>query len=159
MSRLGEGNNPRRGVLYSTTDGRNWEWITALQVPGISATTLRFQPDDKIIALIRKQYIGSSKPPYRDWDIHKIDVPIGGPNFIRLPDGSLWGSGRYRDSDGEPRTALARMTTETYQPVLILPSGGDHSYPGLVWHDELLWISYYSSHERRTSIYLAKVKI
>jgi hypothetical protein len=40
-----------------------------------------------------------------------------------------------------------------------LPSGGDTSYPGLVWHDDLLWISYYSSHEARTSIYLAKVKI
>ena len=61
-----------------------------------------------------------------------------------------------RDSS---RTALAKMTTSTYDPVLILPSGGDNSYPGLVWHDDLLWISYYSSHETNTSIYLAKVRI
>ena len=40
-----------------------------------------------------------------------------------------------------------------------LTSGGDTSYAGLVWHDEVLWISYYSSHEGKTSIYLAKVKI
>ncbi|MEK8105428.1 hypothetical protein NKG94_10170 [Micromonospora sp. M12] len=31
--------------------------------------------------------------------------------------------------------------------LVALPSGGDTSYPGLVWHDDLLWVSYYSSHE------------
>jgi len=36
-----------------------------------------------------------------------------------------------------------------------LPSGGDTSYPGLLWHEERLWVSYYSSHEGKTSIYLA----
>jgi hypothetical protein len=40
-----------------------------------------------------------------------------------------------------------------------LPSGGDTSYPGLVWHKNMLYVSYYSSHEGKTSIYLAKVKI
>ena len=38
-------------------------------------------------------------------------------------------------------------------------SGGDTSYPGLVWYEGLLWVSYYSSHEGKTSIYLAKVRI
>jgi hypothetical protein len=52
---------------------------------------------------------------------------------------------------------LARMTRTSYEPVLTLPSGGDCSYPGMVWHDDRLWISYYSSHEGKTSIYLAKV--
>ena len=42
--------------------------------------------------------------------------------------------------------------------VLTLPSGGDNSYPGMVWHDTLLWTSYYSSHEEKTSIYLAKIR-
>jgi hypothetical protein len=42
---------------------------------------------------------------------------------------------------------------------LKLPSGGDTSYAGLYWHEGFLWVSYYSSHESKTSIYLAKVKI
>ena len=166
ISKLGEGSNPRRGFLYSSTDGIDWQWITEIQVPGISESTLRFQPDDQMIALIRTSmggYIGTSNPPYRDWDVNKLDLTVGGPNFIRLPDGSMWGSGRHH-IQSEPkgkrsRTALAKMTTSTYDPVLILPSGGDNSYPGLVWHDDLLWISYYSSHETNTSIYLAKVRI
>ncbi len=35
--------------------------------------------------------------------------------------------------------------------------GGDTSYPGLVWHDDRLWISYYSSHEGNARIYLAQL--
>jgi hypothetical protein len=29
----------------------------------------------------------------------------------------------------------------------------------MVWHDGLLWISYYSSHEGKANIYLAKVRL
>ena len=29
----------------------------------------------------------------------------------------------------------------------------------MVWHQGLLWISYYSSHEGKSSIYLAKVRL
>jgi hypothetical protein len=42
---------------------------------------------------------------------------------------------------------------------LQLPSGGDTSYPGLVWHDDFLWVSYYSSHEGKAKIYLAKLRL
>ena len=43
--------------------------------------------------------------------------------------------------------------------MLTLPSGGDTSYAGLVLHKGLLWVSYYSSHEGKTRIYLAKVRL
>jgi hypothetical protein len=43
--------------------------------------------------------------------------------------------------------------------VLTLPSGGDTSYAGMVWHDGVLWVSYYASHEGKTAIYLARVKV
>ncbi|MCX5643346.1 MAG: hypothetical protein NTZ17_01480 [Phycisphaerae bacterium] len=39
------------------------------------------------------------------------------------------------------------------------PRGGDISYPGFVWYNDLLYVSYYSSHEGKTSIYLAQIKI
>src|SRR5262249_6659452 len=47
----------------------------------------------------------------------------------------------------------------TLKELITLPSGGDTSYAGLVWHDDLLWVSYYSSHEGRAPIYLAKVRL
>ena len=156
LSKLGEGKGPRRGFLYSSTDGVDWDWITEFKLPGVSETTLGFQPDGEMIALIRPRYIGTSKPPYREWSFCETPERIGGPNFIRLPDGSLWGSGRLFTDNGA-RTVLARMTTSSYEPALTLPSGGDTSYAGMVWHDDFLWMSYYSSHEDGTNIYLAKV--
>lgn len=42
---------------------------------------------------------------------------------------------------------------------LKLPSGGDTSYPGLHIYKKHLWISYYSSHEGKTSVYLAKIRM
>jgi len=43
--------------------------------------------------------------------------------------------------------------------LLKLPSAGDTSYPGLLWHNDLLYMSYYSTHEGKTSIYIAKIKV
>jgi len=151
---------PRRGFLYATRNGLTWEWITEFKLDGVSETTLRFGPDDEMIALIRPGYIGHSKPPYKKWSFHKLKIKIGGPNFIRLPNGALWGSSRLYGPKGKRTTVLARMTRTSYDPVLTLPSGGDTNYPGLVWNpdDRLLWMSYYSSHEGKTSIYLAKIR-
>ena len=41
----------------------------------------------------------------------------------------------------------------------MLPSAGDTSYPGLVRKDDTLLVSYYSSHEGSTAIYLAKLDL
>src|SRR5262249_17978335 len=83
---------------------------------------------------------------------------IGGPNLIRLPDGRLIAVVRLYTP--KARTAVCSLDPETGKlaELLTLPSGGDTSYAGLAWHDDLLWISYYSSHEGKTSIYLARVR-
>ena len=47
----------------------------------------------------------------------------------------------------------------TSSAILALPSAGDTSYASMVFHDGLLWISYYSSHEDGTNIYLAKIRL
>ena len=161
VSKLGEGHDPRRCMLYRSQNAFDWEWITEFRLPNniwnASETTLRLLSDGEMIALTRPHWIGTSRQPYTHWSWTKIEEDIGGPNFLQLPDGSLWASGRRTGEN--PTTILARMSRNSYKPVLTVPSGGDCSYPGLVWHDDLLWMSYYSSHEEKTSIYLAKVKI
>ena len=158
LSKLNEGTRPRRGFLYTTTDGLQWDYITEFMAEGVSETTLRFMPDAEMIALVRPGWIGRSRPPYKEWRFHKMRERIGGPNFLLLPDGTMWASARSYNEDATRTTVLARMTRESYEPVLTLPSGGDTSYPGMVWHEGLLWMSYYSSHEGKTSVYLAKVR-
>jgi len=63
--------------------------------------------------------------------------------------------------DGRTRTSLCWIDPQEgkLSEFLRLPSGGDTSYPGMVLHDGILWVSYYASHEGKTSIYLAKVRI
>ncbi len=151
--------------LVASDDGVKYDSITHLDVPGHpNETTLRFLPDGEMVALVRREggntfgWIGRSHAPYEQWTWKETKHRLGGPNFIRLPDGQLWAAGRVYP--GGAKTAVARMTADgDYEPVLTLNSGGDTSYPGLVWHDGLLWMSFYSSHEGQTSIYLAKLKL
>lgn len=152
--------------LVQSDDGIHYEQVARLDVTGRpNETTLRFLPDGEMLALVRREQagddmalIGSSRAPYTDWTWRKTGHQVGGPNFIRLANGELWAAGR--SYPGGAKTVLARMTPDSYEPVLTLPSGGDTSYPGLVEHDGLLWMSYYSSHEGgKTSIYLARIRL
>jgi hypothetical protein len=151
--------------LVSSSDGIDYQLVTHLDVPGHpNETTLRFMPDGQMVALVRREggskfgWIGTSRAPYKEWSWKETKHQVGGPNFIRLPDGSLWAA--CRSYPGGAKTVLARMSVDgDYEPMLTLPSGGDNSYAGLVWHDGLLWMSYYSSHEGKTSVYLAKIKL
>ena len=162
VSKLGEGDDPRRGMLYTSDDGRDWRFVHEFRLPdGIwnaSETTLRFLPDGEMIALVRPEWIGNSLPPYTDWSWSRMEERVGGPNFLILDDGSMWAGGR-RTVDGAGQMWLARMTRTSCEPALLVPSGGDCSYPGMVWHEDRLWVSYYSSHEGKASIYLARVDV
>ncbi len=151
--------------LVASEDGVNYHVVTHLDVPGHpNETTLRFLPDGEMVAMVRREggntmgWIGRSRAPYTEWTWNETQHRFGGPNFIQLPNGDLWAAGR--SYPGGAKTVVARMTPAgDYTPVLTLPSGGDTSYPGLVWHDGLLWMSYYSSHEGKSAIYLAKIRL
>lgn len=158
--------------LLASRDGLEYTRICRLEVPGRpNEATVRVREDGRMIALVRREgmggaggdvdrsgWIGASRPPYTDWRWHPAGHRLGGPNFLVLPDGSMWAAGRgYRD-EGH-RTVIARLEPESYEPVLELPSGGDCSYPGLAWWDGRLWASYYSSHEGKACIYLAEVRL
>jgi hypothetical protein len=151
-------------TLVSSADGRRFEPVTTFAVHGLpNEATVRVLPDGEMVALLRREggtrfaWVGRSRAPYTEWSWHDTQCRIGGPNFIRLPDGQLWGGGRIHADDVV--TALGRLTPDgSFRPSLTLPSGGDTGYPGLQWFDETLYVSYYSSHEGRASIYLARVK-
>lgn len=132
-----------------------------------SEVSLEFDADDTGLALVRRDgqpqtaLLGKSRPPYTAWtwqDLGPEFNGFGGPNFIQTSFGWI-GAGRMHQ--GGAHTALTSIDpkTGTMKTLLKLPSGGDTSYPGMVWHDGILWVSYYASHEGKTSIYLAQVKL
>jgi hypothetical protein len=103
--------------------------------------------------------LGTAKPPYKEWTWKDLGLKVGGPQLLLLPDGRIVASGRLYN--GGAHTGLFWLDPKEGKATefLKLPSGGDTSYPGLVFHEGLLWVSYYSSHEGKTSIYRAKVKL
>jgi hypothetical protein len=160
-----EGNAKQyRSVLYKSGDGLKYEKVADLDVPGATEATLAFD-GDVMYCLQRRDgspnsaMLGSSKAPYTEWTWKDLGVYFGGPNFLRTPDGSWLAAGRFIEK-GKAQTVVCRLdlTAGKLTPLLTLPSGGDTSYPGMVWHRDQLWVSYYSSHEGKTSIYLARVQ-
>lgn len=153
--------------LYSSADGIKWKTLAdellTDNFPNESA--IWFDSDDTAHCLLRRDkgpmtaLLGTSRPPYRAWQWRDLGVRIGGPQVLRLPDGRLVAA--LALFDGKSRVALNWLDMEETKltEFLTLPGGGDCGYAGMVWHDELLWVSYHSSHEGKTAVYLAKVRI
>jgi len=152
--------------LYKSTDGKTYDtWIEKVNVPnGVGEDRILFKKDGSALCLLRHEtgskmgLLGQSKPPFKDWTWQELNLRIGGPNMVQLPDGRILAATRLYSP--KARTSLSWVDPEagTLTECLELPSGGDTSYPGMVLHDGILWISYYSSHEEKTCIYLAKVQ-
>ncbi len=160
--------------LYRSADGVKFETLVdelyskRLQGNGRpTEASLVFLPDGTCHCLLRRDadtcsaQLGTARPPYRSWSWQDLGRYLGGPHVIRLPDARLVAAGRLLDGDSRVRTSLLQLDPAkgTLEELVALPSGGDTSYPGLVWHDGRLWVSYYSSHEGRTAIYLARVAL
>jgi hypothetical protein len=138
-----------------------------------SEATLVFRPDGTAHCLLRRDswfglgtlgrldtgLLGTAEPPYEDWTWFDLGVPVGGPVMLLLPDGRIVGAVRLYEP--QERTVLVWLDPARgrMQEWLTLPSGGDTSYAGLVWHEDVLWVSYYSSHEGKSAIYLARVRL
>lgn len=158
---------PRDLRVYLSLDGRRFDVLNpaVLDRNYPNETSVLFLGSDDALCLLRRDegsktaLLGRSRPPYRGWTWQDLGVRIGGPHMLRLPDGRIVAAVRLYD--GKARTALCWLDpgAATLSEFCTLPSGGDTSYAGLVYHQGLLHVSYYSSHEGRTSIYLAKVKL
>jgi hypothetical protein len=155
----------RSAILFRSKDGVSFEKLADFALKNPSEATLRFA-GDTLLCLQRRDgepntaMLGTSKAPFKEWQWQDLGMYFGGPNFLQLPDGTWWAVGR-RIADKKAETIVCRFDVKAgkLEHVLTLPSSGDTSYAGLVWHEGQLWISYYSTHEKKTSIYLARVKI
>ena len=158
----------RHARLYESGDGLHYKvLVSRLHEEGFpSEASLLFLRDDRALCLLRRgepgkssALLGSASPPYTNWSWKDLGLRVGGPALLEIPDRHIIAGTRLYD--GHVRMSLCYVDPDagTLTELLELPSGGDTSYPGFVWHDDQLWVSYYSSHEGKTSIYLAKVLV
>jgi hypothetical protein len=154
-----------RAFLAKSSDGVRWDKIANFELPNATEATLAF--DGATMLCLQRcdgqpnnAHLGRSDPPYTKWSWQDLGRYLGGPNLIHTPDGQWWAAGRLLKSD-KAETAVCRLDLKSgrLDPMLTLPSAGDTSYPGLVLHDGDLWMSYYSTHEKKTSVYLARLRL
>ena len=159
----------RGEVLLSSRDGKKYASVKEFDIPESwgwpDEATIRFDTQDNMFIFVRfhnpdsNGRFGTASPPYTEWTWKDTGKKLGGPEFCFLPSGKILVADRAYDADGLG-TALYKVD-ESGKLIEIarLPSGGDTGYPGIVVRDGYVWISYYSSHEGKTSVYLAKVSL
>jgi hypothetical protein len=156
--------------LYESLDGLDYVFITQWDISGYpNETTLRFLSSGEMVALVRREkkhdncaWMGFSEPPYSEWSWHSTRHHVGGPNFIIISGSQMWVSGRLWLKNPyilAEKTFIGRIDSQDIHPLVVLPSGGDCSYPGMCYHEGLIWMTYYSSHEGKACIYLARFAI
>lgn len=116
-------------------------------------------------ALIRRDadtytaQLGHSQFPFKHWSWLDLGFYLGGPVMLKVDDNTALIAGRIVYQQ-QLKTALFKLNllTGKIADTLLLPSGGDNSYPGLVSHDGTIYLSYYSAHEGAPSaVYLAQL--
>ncbi|MFA7084567.1 MAG: hypothetical protein WC141_08545 [Arcobacteraceae bacterium] len=160
----------QHGCLYRSYEGKSWEIVKKEVYPDVESygneTSLLFLENNDAYCLLRRDkqsataMLGYSKPPYTNWQWSDLGVRIGGPKMLAINNKYFLAAVRLYGKE-DARTSLCWIDSEktTLEEALVLPSGGDCSYAGMIEHDDFIWVSYYSSHEEKTSIYLAKVEI
>ncbi|MBP3774035.1 MAG: exo-alpha-sialidase [Bacteroidaceae bacterium] len=154
--------------LMSTTDGLKYKLLTEFSIPDFpNESTIRFLPDGRMLVMVRRDkgdamgYWGVSRPPYQDWEWKKMEMRLGGPDFVVQDEQNiLMGSRTYYIPSRHKMALYKGRLDGHFEEMCILPSGGDCSYPGLLVEGNELWVSYYSSHEDgRARIYLSRIPL
>jgi hypothetical protein len=161
--------------LVSTKDGKSFDNVSQIPVDGSpNESTVRFDKKGTAYVLIRREQgdkmgvLATAKPPYTSWELNKLNQRVGGPNFQFLNDETLVIGSRLYPVDPQLQLKAINHKSAIFisdlkgnisKVITLAESGGDCSYPGMLIYKKQLWYSYYSSHEGKTSIYLAKVAL
>lgn len=155
--------------LLKTTDAIHYSLMTELEVPNFpNEATIRFLSDGRMAIMVRRDggdcmgYWAVSPAPYTQWEWKRMPMRLGGPDFLMLSDDKVVATSRCHHIPGWATTSVYTGDARTgkFRQRIVLPSGGDTSYCGMIIEDGELWVSYYSGHATHwPSIYLARIPL
>lgn len=153
-----------KAFLVKTAKGKKYELVTELDIEGNpNEATVGFLSGAEMMILVRRGgddqmgMLGTSNAPYTDWSWEKLDFKLGGPDFEVIPINKILIGTRVYSEEGPYTALLLGKKNEKFTEVMRLPSGGDTSYPGMLSIAGYVWLSYYSSHEGKASIYYTRI--
>lgn len=153
-----------KAYLVKTKKGTEYELVTEMDIEGNpNEATIRFPGGAEMLMLVRrggedqKGMLGRSTPPYKDWEWQKLDFDLGGPNLEIIPIDKLLIGTRIKGPDGPYTALLLGKEGEEFKEVMKMPSSGDTGYPGMMSLAGYIWLTYYSSHEGKASIYYIRI--
>ncbi|MDQ3625367.1 MAG: exo-alpha-sialidase [Verrucomicrobiota bacterium] len=160
------GGKGREVHFVKSADGVKWEKVSTIRAGNWeSETTLFFDDKHRATAFLRQKYgspqaqILEADPPYTAWAPRPTDVrhfsghsvhSLRGVTYLlsrSVGPGKVYGAMIYTFADG-------KLT-----PYCELPAGGDCAYLEAVADGSNMLVSYYSTHEGSTNIYLAVVPL
>ena len=159
-----DGHKIVEGAMLESDDGLIWRYCTLFTEDYGDETAFLFESDGSVLAIARglgdcTARVCRSAPPYDAWTRTDLDRNVGGPLLAKWGDRYLV-AGRKSLEPSKPRTTLYWLVDDQLREIAELPSDGDNSYPGLLpLDDRRALLSYYSSHEETTSIYLAELEL
>lgn len=154
-------------TLVKTTDGKHFEKITDLDIDGgPNESSIRFDAGGKMYVLVRREdgdrmgVLATGKAPFTSFNYQKLDYRLGGPDFMFTPDQKklIVGTRLYVPGGAKTGILLTDLNGKVLK-TLVLESGGDCSYPGMLIKGKELWVSYYSSHTGKTKIYFTRIPL
>lgn len=154
--------------LITSTDGIEWTQVSKMRGGNWeSETTIHFLTDTRIVAFLRQKY-GSPQAsllfadaPFAEWEQRPLEqMHFSGHDSYTFAGVNILVSRAFEEGRKNAHTMIYTFDEEiNLTPYCRLPSGGDCSYPGVVRDGDELLVSYYSSHEGATNIYLARVPL
>lgn len=162
----GERKEPWVTFLLQTKNGKHYEKVAKLEIDGNpNESTIRFDKNNKMYVLVRREngdkmgVLAESNFPYRDWSYNKLQLRLGGPNFLFLNDKQLIMGSRFFENKNVYTALFVTDLKGNVYKTIKLPSSGDTSYPGMLIYKKKLWVVYYSSHEGKSNIYMAVIPL
>lgn len=151
-------------ALYKSKNGIAFEKVCRFtSLTGLpNESSLLPLPNNRMMVVIRREeepkslYLGTSAYPFTEWQFKEISTFAGGPNLIMLPDSSIFFTHRSY-TQGSAMLCLSKVVNESIEELFYFNTNGDNGYAGMCWYQDAIWMSYYSSHEGKAKIYLARV--
>lgn len=159
-----ERRGPTKAFIVKTTDGIKYEKVAELAVDGFAnESTIRFEKNGDMVVMVRRELgdtfgvIAKSSYPYQNWNYNKMNYRLGGPNFL-LYKNYIVGISRIHAKEIHTGLIIGKEDGN-FKEVAKFPSSGDNSYAGMVILKGNLWVSYYSSHEGKSGIYISTIPL